>query len=974
MNNSILLLEKSLKTGFIDKTVLSNNEYQPKFLTNDKISKTKILTTMKRELDNCDEFWFSVAFLTTGGIATLFNTLEELKTKNIKGKILVSQYLNFTQPEALKRLLQFTNIESKIVVNGNFHAKGFLFKKVNIYNLIVGSSNLTADALSVNKEWNLKISATNSSSIINDAVKEFSHEFDNAVTIDTSFIEKYSEIYMAAKQTNLSINNKFYQSQKIELKPNNMQREALSNLKELRSKGMTRSLLISATGTGKTYLSAFDVKRFNPKRFLFIVHRRNIAQTALDTFKSVFNNEKSMGLYSGSERNKDSDFIFATIQTISRDEHLQRFDPKHFDYIVIDETHRAGADSYQKIINYFKPNFLLGMTATPERTDGMDIFKMFNHNIAYEIRLHNAMEENMLSPFHYFGVSDISIDEKLLKEKNAFNLLTTDERVNRILENIKKYGVDNGIVRGLIFCSTIKESEILSEKFNNNGYRTISLSSIHNEEERELAISRLETNNLSEKLDYIFTVDIFNEGIDIPSVNQIVMLRPTQSAIIFVQQLGRGLRKTESKEYLTVIDFIGNYSNNYLVPIALYGDTSYNKDNLRKSMASNLLPGSSTINFDRISLERIYKSIDTSNLQLRKDLVNDYKLLKYKLGHIPMMLDFIENKSRDPFTYVNYSKSFLNFVMTMEDDLKNKLTNNKRELQLLEYICSEINNAKRVEETIILKILLETESLEMSKIKQTILNKYNYNVSDETIISSINNLNLKFITEKDNKKLISVQEKYDFRIVTIKNNIITLDNDLILLLKNDTCKKFLLDSIDYSLKMYDRKFSKETFHNGFILYQKYSRKDVFRILNWKQNPLAQNVGGYIVSPDKSNCPIFVNYHKEEDISHTTKYEDSFVNNTEFTWMSKSKRKLTSPDIMTIKNNTKLRLPLFVKKSNDEGTEFYYMGDLSPIENSFEETYMPSNEDDKKVSVVRINFKISHPVDESILDYIIHNHS
>ncbi len=465
----------------------------------------------------------------------------------------------------------------------------------------------------------------------------------------------------------------------------------------------------------------------------------------------------------------------------------------------------------------------------------------------------------------------------------------------------------------LATATCVKESEILSRKFNLKGFKTISLSGSNTENERENAIELLESEN-NDNLDYIFTVDIFNEGIDIPKINQIVMLRPTQSAIVFVQQLGRGLRKTENKEYLTVIDFIGNYSNNYLVPIALYGDTSYNKDHLRKALSKNIIPGSSTINFDRISLERIYKSIDSSNMQLKKDLINDYKLLKYRLGHIPMMMDFINNKFRDPFTYVNYSKSYLNFVLNMENTIRNDFGSNLRELKLLEYLYLEINNSKRIEETLILKLLLEEQELDLEKLKNIIHKKYNYLTSDKTISSSLNNLHLNFITEKEDKKLIGVGDKYNYKLVFRKKEKVYIGADLHQIYKNDICREFLIDSIGYAINKYNKKHIESALNHGFHLYQKYSRKDVFRILNWEQNPLAQNVGGYVISKDKTNCPLFVNYHKEEGITDTTKYEDSFIDNTTFTWMSKSKRKLESPDIQTIKNNKNLHIPLFIKKS------------------------------------------------------------
>ena len=676
-----------------------------------------------------------------------------------------------------------------------------------------------------------------------------------------------------------------------------------------------------------------------------------------------------MGFYSGNRRELDKDFVFSTIQTISREEHLNEFKPDHFDYIVIDESHRAGAESYQKILNHFNPKFLLGMTATPERTDGLDIFKLFDHTIAYEIRLHKALDEDMLSPFHYYGVSDISVDGKALEEKADFAKLTSNERIKRIIEKAKFYGCDNGEVRGLIFCSRIEEAKELSEGFNKRGLKTLALTGENSEAERSDAISRLESNNIDNKLDYIFTVDIFNEGIDIPRVNQVILLRPTQSAIVFVQQLGRGLRKAENKEYLTVIDFIGNYSNNYMVPIALYGDTSYNKDSLRKLMSSgsSLIPGTSTINFDKVSKEKIFEAIDTANMQLKKDLVKDYTLLKYRLGRIPKMIDFIDHGSRDPQLYVDYSKSYFNFVSSQEDSLSDKL--NSFELKLLELFSNEINNSKRVEESIILRELIEKRTLDFTSIKEIIRKTYKYTISNKTIESCINNLNFEFVTENKNQKLITVREKYGINIIKVNKEIISLDTSFKSILNNLTFTEYLKDSIEYSIRNFNLLFEQNKFNNGFVLYRKYSRKDVFRILNWETNPLAQNVGGYMVSPDKSNCPIFVNYHKEESIANSIKYEDGFINNAIFEWMSKSKRTLNSPDVQTIRNyKTGLRLPLFIKKSNDEGTEFYFMGDVTPIDDSFEQTTM-LDDNQKKVSVVKVKFNMNHPVENSIYDYI-----
>ncbi|MFT7158838.1 MAG: superfamily II DNA or RNA helicase, partial [Parvicella sp.] len=602
MDDLLQSFNKSLQTGYVNKSILSNLDYQPELLVNQKNPPQKVLSTILHELENCNQFFISVAFVTTSGVAAIINTLKELEDREIKGEILVSQYLNFTQPEALKKLLQFKNIDLRIATTGNAHTKGYIFKTKEHYNLIVGSSNLTAQALSTNKEWNIKVSALNDSSIVEKVLREFHSDFDKGTPVTKEYILSYEEIY----QNQFLINQKnklgnFAKSQ-VQMSPNSMQLEALENLKNLRAERKNKALIISATGTGKTFLSAFDAKAFNSKRLLFVVHRLTIAKDSLNTFRSVFGNDKTMGLYSGSKIDLDCDFVFSTIQTISKANHLAKFTKDHFDYIIIDETHRSGADSYLKLIEYFEPKFLLGMTATPERTDGNDIFQLFDHNIAYEIRLSRAMEEEMLSSFHYYGITDLSIDKTEVDKKSEFNYLVSSERVKHIIEKANFYGSDNGITRGLIFCSRKNEAVELSGLFNSQGFKTVALTGDSSEEERASSIEKIETDNLSEKLDFIFTVDIFNEGIDIPKINQIIMLRPTESAIIFIQQLGRGLRKVDGKSYLTVIDFIGNYVKNYLIPIALYGDTSYNKDSLRKLITegSRMIPGASTINFDEI--------------------------------------------------------------------------------------------------------------------------------------------------------------------------------------------------------------------------------------------------------------------------------------------------------------------------------------------------------------------------------------
>lgn len=919
--------KKSLETGFLDIDIDSELIYRPKLLVNKKIPREKVLSTIIQELRYCKEFSISVAFVTTSGIAVLFNTLLELEEKGVQGRILVSQYLNFTQPEALKKLLNFKNIELRIATKTNTHSKGYIFKKDNYHNIIIGSSNLTATALTVNKEWNLKVSGLHSSEITNNVLEEFEEDYKEGTLVTPDFISDYEIIYNKTKVSNIQ---KEKSPAKV-ISPNKMQQEALKNLNELRIKQKDKALIISATGTGKTYLSAFDVKAVNPKKMLFVVHRLNIAKKALETFSQIFQ-DKTLGIYSGDKRELGADFVFSTIQTISKKEHLHKFTKEHFDYIILDESHRSGANSYIRLLEYFKPKFLLGMTATPERTDGNDIFSLFDHNIAYEIRLNRAMEEGMLSQFHYYGITDLKVNNELLENTKDFNLLTTDERASKIIQKANLYGTSNGVTRGLVFCSRNEESKILAKKFTESGYKSISLSGDNTEQERIEAIKLLESDNVNEKIDYIFTVDIFNEGIDIPKINQILMIRPTESAIIFVQQLGRGLRKTEGKDYLTVIDFIGNHKNNYLIPIALYGDTSFNKDSLRKliSEGSRLIPGSSTINFDKISKEKIFESIDSANMKILTDLKKDYHLLKYRLGRTPMMVDFLSNQSRDPFLFIEYSKSYYNFIVKVDKDFTPTLDSEKK--VLLELFSKEINNTKRAEESFLLQLLMESYQIEISDFKTSFYSNYGYELSAETLKSVIRNLNFSFV-------------KKDRKIIEIDTQTIRFYNEFLEHLKNQYFKMFLRDSVDYSLRSFDKKYKKEHFKKGLILYNKYSRKDVCRLLNWEKD-ISSTVYGY--RTNNRMTPCFVTYHKSQEIDDSINYNDYFVNPSVFAWESRSNRKLESKEIQNVISSE--RILLFVKKEDGEGTDFYYMGDCSIIPDSIEQAVMA----DSKTPILNSN--------------------
>lgn len=355
---------------------------------------------------------------------------------------------------------------------------------------------------------------------------------------------------------------------------------------------------------------------------------------------------------------------------MSKPENYRRYPEDHFDFIVIDEGHKAGALSYLNIINYFKPKFLLGMTASPERTDGFNIYDLFDNNIAHEIRLQEALEEDLLCPFHYFGIADVTFEDGEIDDDfDDFNLLASGERVDYLLEKSEFYGYSGDRIKALVFCSRKDEAKMLSDEFTKRGHPSVVLTGDDSQEKRLDAIDRLTNDKNPDKLEYIFTVDIFNEGVDIPEINKVLLVRPTESPIIFIQQLGRGLRKYENKDYVVILDFIGNYKNNFMIPIALSGDRSYDKDRIRKYLmqGNKIIPGASSINFDEVSKKRIYESINNSSFSKVALFKEKYNHLKYKLGRIPMLYDFAVNAEFNPELILNHNKfdtyhTFLEYV------------------------------------------------------------------------------------------------------------------------------------------------------------------------------------------------------------------------------------------------------------------------------------------------------------------------
>lgn len=950
-------LESALHKGFIDQYKPVSAQFKPKLLTNQRHE--NVLSTLLQELKSCQTFIFSVAFITEGGLATLKTMLYELERKGVKGRILTSTFLSFNQPKMFKELLKLSNVDVRLSDAKGFHSKGYIFEHEQYYSLIVGSSNLTDSALKANFEWNVFLTSLEEGEVIRHFKNQFEEEWASSIPLSEEWIEDYQARYNfqfapgSSSQTvhALPLYTTNTMREALEIKPNKMQEAALDQLKALRASGANKGLIISATGTGKTYLSAFDVRNAAPMRMLFVVHREQILKKAMSDYRKILGgNEADFGILSGNSKDLDARYLFATIQTISRDSYLQQFAQDHFDYILIDEVHRAGAGSYLKIINYFEPKFLLGMTATPERTDSFNIFELFDYNIAYEIRLQAALEEDMLCPFHYFGVTDYEVNGEVITEATTLQRLIARERVDHIIKKLSYYGFSGNKVRGLMFCSSKEEAQELSSTLNLRGYKTTCLTGDHSQEEREKAIKQLETG----ELEYILTIDIFNEGIDIPFINQIVMLRQTQSSIIFIQQLGRGLRKHDEKEYVTIIDFIGNYKNNFLIPVALSGDRSLNKDTIRrKTVNTDYILGVSTINFEEVAKKKIFEAINTTkDLNSFTTLKKEYTDLKNRIGRIPMLIDFIHH-SIDPEVIIKSTNNYYEFLKRLREE-QQPIT--EYESQTLSLLSIELINGKRLHEVILLTDLLQHHSI-AKDIYIRHLKDVNTYVDEETINSVENILTLNFFTVVGRKKYGSLP------LIIKENDVYSLNEPFKDALENTYFRKLVLDVLQCAFEN-NKRYSLQ---QPFTLYKKYSRKDISRLLNWPSNEEGTLNGG---RAKDGNCPILVNYHKNEDDYEAAMYMDEFLSSEVFKWCSTKNRTVNAKDMQPIIKSTSqnINVLLFVKKDNVEGRDFYYLGPVKvdPLSAQNEKLL----DKGKAYSVVTMNMVLEQPVQYDIYHYLV----
>lgn len=880
-----------------------------------------LLSELKESLRGCLRFYFCVAFVNYSGLQLLLDTFKELEQRDppIPGKIITSTYLNFTEPKALERIQKFTNIDLKIFIadkDKGFHTKAYLFEYPDCYKIIIGSSNLTQSALKSNVEWNVVVLSKKEDQdpFLRQVQEEFQALWNSTSPVDETFLAHYSEYISNIVRVE---REKVVQFQEYAvLSPNAMQKRALENLDRLRRSGESKALVVAATGTGKTYMAAFDVLHSQPKRVLFLIHREEILNAAKASFRRLSKNRsKSMGSFTGALKEPGCDYLFATVQSMHN--HLEEFDPKAFPYIIVDEAHHSSSPTYQKILSYFQPEFVLGMTATPERSDDNNIFELYDNNVAIELRLREALEMNLVIPFHYFGITDLeSIDLSDLSVHNKDDLqeiakrLQVNARVDLILEKMEFYGHDGQKRKCIGFCASVEHAEYMAREFNKpgRGIPSICLTGQNKPSEREEAIRRLEDDQ--DPLEVIFTVDIFNEGVDIPSVNLVLMLRPTDSPIIFIQQLGRGLRKHEQKEYLTVLDFIGNHSKAFLIAIALNGARYYDKESLKVAVATQFasIPGCTNIQLDRISQERILKQLEVENFNAMQYLRDEYfEFKKMNSGHVPkLLMDYMKyDGAPDPLRFLSQAKTYQQFVQRMEkDDALAELFTDVPFQKILKELTDKLP-IKRVYEFAILKHLLKYEAIDLAQAKVEV-SKYMEAYDEATILHAMKNLAQEYYDSGQKSRYL---ECFEYQEGTLLCTPIFLK-----CIHEGIHRKYIEDLVNYGLLRYEMEFGNEEFGYPFLkLYEQYNMANVALVSNYTNKHASFSRQGLLTIDNEYF--LFIDLHKEADVRESVNYKDKFLDARTFQWQTPNSTKQDSKRGQNIIRNVEhgVKLHLFVRK-------------------------------------------------------------
>lgn len=841
-----------------------------RFLTN--YTETTFLATIQMNLRKCKEFYFSVSFIKKAGLVLLSRDIQSALERGAKGRLITSTYQNFTDVESLhffyKLACAFPNFDchlddecfydDKNYSTHGFHTKGYLFQFEDRCELIVGSSNITRYALLKNIEWDLVIDCQIQDEAYRNALNEFEELWCKTLKLTQERISLYAhKLNFVIERWDMD-----YDLPEQRIKPNYMQRKALKELNRNRAIGVNRALIVSATGSGKTYLAAFDALNFDPNRLLYVVHEGSILHKSLETFQTVFGGLKTCGVFSGEAKELDADFIFSTNVSMCRS--LGLFNKNEFDYIIIDECHHAVAETYRKIINYFEPEFLLGLTATENRMDNQDVVELFDNNIPYELRLRDAIINDLIVPFHYYGIRDELVDYGLgnTLERRLIAQISDENNCKFIHDQIEKYKLSGEKLKALAFCRNIQHARMMAENMSEY-YHTAFLSGRNTTGERIRAYDDLQSD--TKKLEILFAVDILNEGVDIPGVNMVLFLRPTESSTIFIQQLGRGLRKFPNKRFVTILDFIGNsYKRSVHIALAL-GSLSkghiLEKKLLKTMVKSNfrtlgLAEYGVNIEIDDLSKEEILHNIDNENFNQLRYLKKDYQNFKsyLKIPTYPKHMDYVNSDyAPNLLKFMKISiggrrtRSYYGFLKGIGEEVP---FFSYEQISAINYLSSLLPLVRR-HEYMIVKYLLEGIS-DVNELQQLLSNEI-VNYTHEQFKHAI-----RFMKED--------------RVVMQSGDCVKFCCEI-----EPEFKEYLSDMLEYGLSQYNIQNRDE---DDFLLYQDYRQDQA--LLKILENPRHNQLGTYY---KYGNTYIFAGLKKDVSVQEHLNYKDKFLDNKTFQWES-----------------------------------------------------------------------------------------